>query len=348
MSATRLRSAVFATVIALSLGYASAEGRPTTPANAYLRQPAMQNRALASRQRWTNFPYSFKNGAFPAAVALGADGNFWIADYRNGIVRMDPSGKTVLFTLPALSGEPATIVRGYGNDLWFAGGYPWVGRITTAGTMTLLPLSYRSNSVGIARGRSGSIWFTDPAANQIGRVSPNGTISEFPIPTPNSEVDGIALGPDGDMWFTETRVSKIGRITPHGSITEFPAAAAPGEITSGPGTYFSYTSMPLGGGECYIYMMTTDGQTHVQVDIGRGLYGTSLQSDGKGHLWATVSYGPGLSELDRITADGFVTAYPPPPFTQYGDSLAGFAFGRDGSLWIGDYLSSGIDVFRPR
>jgi virginiamycin B lyase len=211
MRAARLSFSVFAAVIALSLGRASGEGLPTM-AHADLARPAIQNHALANRRGWTNFPYNFKNGAFPGGVALGADGNFWIADSHNGIVRMDTSGRTKLFTLPASSGEPGHIVRGYGNDLWFSGsfGYAWVGRITTAGAITLLPLPQRHSSAGIARGMSTTIWFTDPDGNAIGRILANGSISEFPIPTPNSNVGEIALGPDGNMWFTEEYTRKIG------------------------------------------------------------------------------------------------------------------------------------------
>ncbi len=39
---------------------------------------------------------------------------------------------------------------------------------------------------GIAVGPDGNLWFTEYAANQIGRVTPAGVITEFPIPTASS------------------------------------------------------------------------------------------------------------------------------------------------------------------
>src|SRR5260221_11419312 len=59
-----------------------------------------------------------------------------------------------------------------------------------------------------------------------------GMISEFPLPTPNTQLGDITAGPDDAVWFTEvipnaqnssvTITGKIGRITPAGHISEFP------------------------------------------------------------------------------------------------------------------------------
>ena len=62
-------------------------------------------------------------------------------------------------------------------------------------------------------------------------------ITEFVVPTPNSQPAGITVGPDGALWFTEENGHKIGRITTDGAITEYQiptVPSAPGEITAGP------------------------------------------------------------------------------------------------------------------
>jgi peptidylprolyl isomerase len=48
--------------------------------------------------------------------------------------------------------------------------------------------------------------------NKIGRITPTGTITEFPVPTSKSGPLGISAGPDGNIWFTEINANKIGRI----------------------------------------------------------------------------------------------------------------------------------------
>src|SRR5947207_1751353 len=82
-----------------------------------------------------------------------------------------------------------------------------------------------------------SLGCTETLANKIGRITPSGTVTEFAIPTPNSDPEGITAGPNGDLWFTETLVNKIGRITPSGNIDEFAVPTPnnePGGITAGP------------------------------------------------------------------------------------------------------------------
>src|SRR5215469_1923412 len=68
------------------------------------------------------------------------------------------------------------------------------------------------------------------------------TITEYPIPTPNSGPFGIAAGFDLAAWFTEISANKIGRITTAGAISEFslppapsgPVVTRPSDITAGP------------------------------------------------------------------------------------------------------------------
>jgi virginiamycin B lyase len=81
----------------------------------------------------------------------------------------------------------------------------------------------------------GSIWFTETIShgNKIGRISPDGTLTEFPIPSAdgaiNSEAFDITLGPDGTLWFVffngfagSKFTTSLIRMTPDGAMTAFP------------------------------------------------------------------------------------------------------------------------------
>lgn len=57
-----------------------------------------------------------------------------------------------------------------------------------------------------------ALWFTEWGSNQIGRITMQGEITEYPIPTQNAEPHGIASGPDGAIWFAE-ECNKIGRLS---------------------------------------------------------------------------------------------------------------------------------------
>jgi virginiamycin B lyase len=70
-----------------------------------------------------------------------------------------------------------------------------------------------SRPAGIACGAEGSVWYTMPGANKIGRFKRDCFCSEtFDVPTASAGVLGITVGPDGSVWFAESSVDKIGRI----------------------------------------------------------------------------------------------------------------------------------------
>src|SRR5580700_8622609 len=106
------------------------------------------------------------------------------------------------FPVPTPGSSPFVITAGPDGALWFteqAGNNQNIGRITTSGAITeYLPPTYHSGPNSIATGADGALWFTENGANQIGRITTAGVITnEFPIPTPNSGAYGITAGPDG-------------------------------------------------------------------------------------------------------------------------------------------------------
>jgi len=95
----------------------------------------------------------------------------------------------------------------------------------------------------ITTGPDGNLWFTETNANQIGRITPSGTITEFPIPAPFTNLAAITSGPDGNLWFTNWFPfgipigsglgPEVGRITTAGLVSETAGPAGVG-ITAGP------------------------------------------------------------------------------------------------------------------
>ena len=72
-------------------------------------------------------------------------------------------------------------------------------------------LTSNSNLEFLVSGADGNLWFTEYDGNKIGRITPDGKITEYAIPTYQGLPDSIAAGPDNNIWFTEDR-GKIGRI----------------------------------------------------------------------------------------------------------------------------------------
>jgi hypothetical protein len=97
-----------------------------------------------------------------------------------------------------------------------------------------------SSPFGITAGPDGNLWFTEPGANQIGRITPDGEVTEFAVPTTAAgPANGILTGPDGNIWFTEEGGNNLGEINPAdpGVITEYAVPtpnSTPNQFTVGP------------------------------------------------------------------------------------------------------------------
>lgn len=139
--------------------------------------------ALADRGDITSYPSGSGN---PRDVALGADGNLWVAQAGNGrIARVTPAGVATAFPRPDGS-EVRGIAAGPDGNLWFtaSSGPPYVvGRITTAGVMTDFTDPGVNIALGISVGPDGAMWFTSFGNDRIGRIDvTTGQITTFTDP----------------------------------------------------------------------------------------------------------------------------------------------------------------------
>lgn len=100
---------------------------------------------------------------------------------------------------------------------------------------------------GITLGPDGAMWFTEFAANKIGRITQGGVSTEFPIPTANSGPTAIVAGPDGALWiigFAPLGQNSVLRMTTDGVATLKHSSAfssAPVAISVGPFDALWYT-----------------------------------------------------------------------------------------------------------
>jgi virginiamycin B lyase len=106
-------------------------------------------------------------------ITLGPDNNIWFLETKK-IGSIDPATKTIK-ELPILgqpNGAASGLVIGTDHNLWYTTDDS-VSRITTTGAVTEFPTPTQpSGTEGIAVGADGTIWFTENAANKIGRISP--------------------------------------------------------------------------------------------------------------------------------------------------------------------------------
>ncbi len=173
--------------------------------NLYFTDGASRVWRVTTKGQFTAFPFTDSSGGYPYQITSGPDGNLWFTDRAHEIVKMSTSGKFTVFTMPTTNASTDDITKGPDGNLWF----------TLDGSSTA----------------------------RIGRITPSGTITLFPLPNPNDYLymSGISTGPDGNLWFTyqdfTTNANAIGRMTTGGVVTLTPTLSAnsgPTDITAGP------------------------------------------------------------------------------------------------------------------
>jgi streptogramin lyase len=161
----------------------------------------------------------------PTGIA-SAFGAVWITEPGGSghVARAVPGDSAVTeFTVSGSTAEPQGIAVGPDGLLWYADHKrDVIGHVASSGAATDVAATQGSKPWDIALGPDGNLWFTEQGGNgTIGKVTPGGATTSFPIPTAASEPTEIVAGADGALWFTERAADKIGRITTDGQVTEY-------------------------------------------------------------------------------------------------------------------------------
>ena len=226
-----------------------------------------------------------------------------------------------------------------------------------------------ATNIYVAAGPDGNIWFSDPNNNSIGRMTPGGQTQEFSLPTADAQPQQIISGPDGALWFIESGADQIGRVSTSGQVSEFAMPSSddsPQTLTAGPNGnvwFIDSSSNQIGqiapGGQITEYPVSSDGSVWISSGITSGkdgsLWFTAYDDNGNGLLDRMNTQGVVTSvplasspldlttgpdgnlwvdatgEIDRVTPQGLVTAFPMPS----GDSPFDITPGPDGALWFG-------------
>jgi streptogramin lyase len=210
----------------------------------------------------------------------------------------------------------------------------------SAGTTTEFPIpTADSLTRAITAGPDGNLWFAEYGVRKIGRITPDGTIAEFPLLTASGPYS-ITLGPDGNLWFAAAS-GKVGRITPDGTVTEFPTPTAnsnPTGITAGPDGnlwFTEYAAHKIG-------RITPDGSTITEFPTPTTYslpYYITAGPDG--NLWFTEF---ASSKIGRITPSGTITEFP--VFTAGGTPYQ-IITGPDGNLWFSEVTINRLGRITP-
>lgn len=263
-------------------------------------------------------------------IAVGGDGALWATSDPEGdkdqIVRATTAGELSFFPLSDPEAGPGPIVAGPDGALWFTeGAADSIGRITTAGTITEVPLPPGSKPSDIVLGADGDLWVSAAGTDSIDRVTTSGEVAAFPIGGGHRNHPGdLTLGRDGKVWFTQYPSPRIGRISPRGKISEFRLPVPATAISPGPRGDIWFAYFPkLKGGSAFdpskgIASITPHGHlTRPVCPLNCRLEPEWLLPAPGGGLWfgtgVEFTEGGGGSGLFAATQAGFVGRFRPAP-----------------------------------
>jgi hypothetical protein len=159
-------------------------------------------------------------------MCIGPDQALWYtwasslsgsANVTGRIGRVAPSGQAQEFAVPYI---PDSIASGADGALWYSEGVPgvngdtpsalahrtgYIGRITTAGAASELPIDPMEGVGQVATGSDGAIWYTvrQDQTGAFGRITPSGGIKTFAT-NGNAAISAIASAP-GALWLLDAR-----------------------------------------------------------------------------------------------------------------------------------------------
>lgn len=200
----------------------------------------------------------------------------------------------------------------------------------------------------ITLGSDGALWFAAYNGNYIGRVTTDGSVTNFNVLKPASQPFGIAVGPDNNLWFTEFNGSKIGCITTNGVLVgEFSlpkAGSRPAGIVRGPDNRLWFTEREagkIGAIATNAFAVGATGFFNEYPVPTTNSYPFHIASGPDGNLWFTET---GVGKIGRITPAGVViNEYQFTTNCQPFDIVTG----ADGALWFTEYFGNKIGRISP-
>jgi virginiamycin B lyase len=314
---------------------------------------------------FTAFPLP-TTAPLPANITKGPDGNLWFTEPGSSgspaqIGKVTTSGSFTFYPLPTGASISSTdqITAGPDGNLWFTETSSKIGKISTSGQVqefTIPSTFLHGVPLGITAGPDGNVWFVlqSPALGGggavIGKITPSGQITEFPLSFNVLSHGNITQGADGNLWFTIP--GGIAKITTTGVVTSYPISSGLGlhlvyGITAGPGGniwFLETVPKTFGTPDLEIGTVTPGGQITEYLlitDFGNISSGGGLTTGQDGKLYLTEN-----NQIGQVTPNPFGS----PTFAQIPNPNAGalnqfdedITVGPDGNIWYTQQSFSAI------
>jgi len=286
--------------------------------------------------------------ASPYSIAPSPDGAVWFTDYSNETTEtIDTAGRMTLDgdTVDNYLLGPCCLALGatYGPDgnMWISeeqgatpemngSAFGTVDRVSLDGKTIdryAIDVDHQVLPQFLTPGPDGNVWFTeiDYDKHSLGRVTPDGTVTEFHIADTLAGTNVVATGADGNVWFTEAGTSDgdIWRMHPNGALigASIPVHFNPIGLALGPDGNLWFTSR--GSGEIGRIAAAPAARSFV-LEIASG-FTPALRTVSLGRKVEWVMEAPGMHRLRDLTGMTLFDSFPEPPvwFATYSFKAAG-------------------------
>ncbi len=218
-------------------------------------------------------------------------------------------------------------------------------------TIAEFPLPHPQSGIqALASGPDGNVWFITDATRTVGKITPAGAITEYPL-TGGSPWD-LTAGPDGNLWVTinSTTAPAVVRVTPAGIRTSFAIGNTSSEavyaITANATHLWAARYEPPA-----ILKIATNGQVVATYPLQSNnpqslIIPQNMVFGPDGNLWIVMSVTGlvGTGQIGRMNpANGAVDIF---PLRTIGAQPNSITVGSDGNLW---FTATGLSAIgQPR
>ena len=289
-------------------------------------------------------PYApLSSSSAPADITSSTlDNQLWFTEYASKMIATSTTSGAVTEFGPTTS-APGAIAAAPDGDLYFTES-DRIGRINPSTHeidefTTGLPSG--ATPADIATGLLWTMWFTDPANNDVDSFDyTTDTFTAYSVPgTPT----GIAQGVDGNLYVTEQSAGAVAQVSPiSGTVLNtyaLPAGSNPTDIAVGSDNNLWVTEPGINS----IAQVNPYASSVTQFTVpSAGSQVLGIASGIDGNLWFTE---PGTGKFGRITTAGVVTEFN--EGLSASDDLTGITSGPDGSLWFTESGSNAFGKLEP-
>jgi virginiamycin B lyase len=161
----------------------------------------------------------------------------------------------------------------------------------------------------------------------VAKVTPSGSFTDYPIPTPDSRPTAVTAGPDGNLWFIEQTGGKVAKLTTAGAFTEYgiPTPGCPDHIAVGSDGNLWFT---VACASNKVLKVTTSGTFTGYTIPTASSWPGGITAGPDGNLWFTEQ---NANKVAKVTPSGIFTEYTLPSPS---GSPTDITTGPDGNLWF--------------